>query len=66
MALDGPQENDETLNEKGVTFLVNKELFDKVKPISIDFIESAMGAGFMVQSALSNKDGGCGSGSCSC
>jgi iron-sulfur cluster assembly accessory protein len=66
MALDGPQENDETFNEKGVTFLINKELFDEVKPISIDFIESAMGAGFMVQSALPHNDGGCGSGSCSC
>jgi Fe-S cluster assembly iron-binding protein IscA len=66
MALDEPQENDETFNEKGITFLVNKELFDDVKPISVDFVESAMGAGFSVTSALSNKSEGCGSGSCSC
>ncbi len=36
------------------------------KPINVDFVESAMGAGFSVTSALSNKSAGCGSGSCSC
>jgi Fe-S cluster assembly iron-binding protein IscA len=66
MALDESQANDETFNEKGITFLVNKELFDDVKPISIDFVESEMGAGFSVKSALSSKNEGCGSGSCSC
>ncbi len=66
MALDEPRENDETFNEKGITFLVEKALFDDVKPISIDFVESAMGAGFMVKSALSDRNAGCGSGSCSC
>lgn len=68
MALDEPADSDETFTEKGLTFLVNKELFDEVKPITIDFIESEMGAGFMVHSALSNKEGGCGGGggSCSC
>ncbi len=65
MALDGPQDNDETFNEKGVTFLINKELYDDVKPISVDFVESAMGAGFSLKSALSERGGGCGSGSCS-
>jgi iron-sulfur cluster assembly protein len=66
MALDEPQNNDETFDEQGITFLVNKELFDDVKPISVDFVESEMGAGFMVKSALSDKNAGCGSGSCSC
>ena len=66
MALDEPQANDETFNEKGITFLVNKELFNDVKPISIDFVESAMGAGFSVKSALSERNAGCGTGSCSC
>ncbi len=66
MALDEPQENDETFNEKGVTFLINKELYNDVKPISVDFVESALGAGFSVKSALSERaGGGCGSGTCS-
>jgi Fe-S cluster assembly iron-binding protein IscA len=66
MALDEPRENDETFNEQGITFLVDKVLFEDAKPISVDFVESAMGAGFSVTSALSTKSEGCGSGSCSC
>ncbi len=74
MALDEPADSDETFTEKNLTFLVNKKLFDEVKPISIDFVESHMGAGFMVRSALSDKEDGCGStgggcgsgGSCCC
>jgi len=64
MALDESRENDEVFNEKGIVFLINKELFDQVKPISIDFFESPLGGGFTVQSALS-KQGGCGN-TCSC
>ncbi|MDD5007968.1 MAG: hypothetical protein PHU49_16450 [Syntrophorhabdaceae bacterium] len=67
MALDEPHDDDQIFNEKGVTFIMNKELFEEVKPVSIDFVKSAMGAGFMIQSELSKKaEGGCGSGSCSC
>lgn len=69
MALDGPQDNDETFNEHGVTFVIEKQLFQDAKPISIDFVESAMGAGFLLKSGLSKGDdccassaGGCGSG----
>ena len=54
------------LTSKGITFLVDKVLFEDAKPISVDFVESAMGAGFSVTSALSSKSEGCGSGSCSC
>ncbi|MCX7965565.1 MAG: hypothetical protein N2596_02930 [Syntrophorhabdaceae bacterium] len=64
MALDEPRENDEVFNEKGVNFLIEKGLFEEVKPIFIDFIQTPRGNGFIVQSELSKK-GGCGS-SCSC
>lgn len=64
MALDEPAKSDETFTEKGITFLVDKNLFDQVKPISIDFIETDMGAGFSVQSSLKNKGGACGNGCC--
>ena len=71
MALDGPQENDEVFTQQGVKFVIDKGLFEEAKPINIDFIESAMGAGFMLKSALTAKQGdsccatssgGCGSG----
>lgn len=71
MALDGPQENDEVFTQQGVKFVIDKGLLEEAKPINIDFIESAMGAGFMLKSALKEKQGdsccatssgGCGSG----
>ena len=64
MALDEPKESDEVFNEKGIKFIMEKELFDKAKPISVDFVQSTMGAGFMIKSELSKSEG-CGS-SCSC
>jgi iron-sulfur cluster assembly protein len=64
MALDEPKENDEVFKEDGVTFIVNKELFDSVKPISVEFVEGPQGRGFAVKSSLNNKESCCGS--CSC
>ncbi|MCX5811178.1 MAG: hypothetical protein NT178_01340 [Proteobacteria bacterium] len=64
MALDESQENDEVFKEKGITFIIEKELFKEVQPINVEFIESATGAGFMIKSELS-KNSSCGS-SCSC
>lgn len=65
MALDGPLDSDEVFTEHGVRFIVDKGLFEEVKPISVDFVQSAMGEGFMLRSALSAKnDGGCGGGTC--
>ena len=71
MALDGPLDSDEIFTEQGVTFIVDKGLLEEAKPISIDFIESATGSGFLLKSALSagqggdccaTSSGGCGSG----
>jgi iron-sulfur cluster assembly protein len=64
MALDEPQEKDMTFSDKGLTFAMEKALFEKAKPIGIDFVESAGGSGFKVTSSLAAGDG-CGS-SCSC
>ena len=60
MALDEPKEDDEVMKENGITYLVNKQLFEQIKPINVDFIESAMGAGFSITSSL-NSGGACGS-----
>jgi iron-sulfur cluster assembly protein len=64
MALDEPQEKDMTFTDKGVTFAVEKELFEKAKPIGIDFVESVGGSGFKITSSLAAGDD-CGS-SCAC
>ncbi len=58
MALDGPLTSDETFMEKGVKFIIDKELYEEAKPISVDFVESPMGAGFLLKSSLSAKGGG--------
>jgi Fe-S cluster assembly iron-binding protein IscA len=52
MAIDEPREDDQVIAEKGVTFLVEKTLFEKVRPISIDYIHSARGTGFTLKSNL--------------
>jgi iron-sulfur cluster assembly protein len=66
MALDEPKETDEVISEKGITFLIDKELYEEVKPVSVDFIETERGAGFKVTSATpQGEGGGCGS-TCSC
>ena len=64
MALDEPREADEIFEEKGITFLMEKELFDQAKPVSVDFIESDRGSGFKVASSL-EANSACGT-SCSC
>lgn len=52
MALDEKKENDQVFTEKGVTFLVEKALFDRVKPITIDYTESTLGSGYTLKSEL--------------
>ena len=64
MALDESTKEDEIFEDRGVTYLVEKALFAKVKPIEIDFITSPRGSGFKLTSSLS-QESTCGS-SCSC
>jgi Fe-S cluster assembly iron-binding protein IscA len=66
MALDEPKETDEIVENDGITYMINKELYEQVKPISVDFTESAYGSGFAIRSSLkqASGSGGCGS-SCS-
>jgi Fe-S cluster assembly iron-binding protein IscA len=52
MALDKPKGNDEVFTERGVTFLIEKALFDRVKPISIDYTHSTLGSGYTLKSEL--------------
>ena len=59
MALDEPKEDDSIFTEKDVTYLVNKNLFEQVKPIKIDFVRTAMGSGFHVTGSLEKTCGSC-------
>jgi len=65
MALDESNESDETFKINGLTFMIEKELLEMVKPVKIDFIETPRGAGYIIESSLKAADGcgGC-AGSC--
>jgi Fe-S cluster assembly iron-binding protein IscA len=52
MALDEQKENDEVFTEKSVMFLIEKALFERVKPISIDYTHSTLGSGYTLKSEL--------------
>jgi HesB-like selenoprotein len=68
MAMDEPNVNDEVIKDNNITYLIDKELYNNIKPINIDFIDSDMGSGFSITSKLSEGDscGSCGSGCGSC
>ena len=57
MTLDEPQEqeNDESFHDRGLTFLIDKQLFEQVKPVKIDYVHTASGGGdgFSVSANLS-------------
>ncbi|MCE5211452.1 MAG: IscA/HesB family protein [Deltaproteobacteria bacterium] len=64
MALDeNRSEADEVISVGSTTFVIEKDLLNQVKPISIDFVTTPQGAGFKLTSSLP-EGGGCGS--CSC
>jgi iron-sulfur cluster assembly protein len=60
MALDESTPNDEVFEDRGLTYLVEKDLFEKVKPIALEFITTPRGEMFKLSSSL-NQDSACGS-----
>lgn len=52
MAMDDQKENDEVLTDRGVTFLVEKGLLERAKPIRIDYTHSTLGEGYILESQL--------------
>jgi iron-sulfur cluster assembly protein len=66
LALDEPGKDDEIFNEKGTKFVIDKDIFNQAKPISVDFIDTPQGSGFKLSSGFTAAAGAaCGSG-CSC
>lgn len=66
MALDEPGKDDEIFDEKGTKFLIEKDIFERAKPINVDFVDTPQGSGFRLTSSLSAEGGGCGSSCSSC
>ncbi|MDY6987242.1 MAG: hypothetical protein SWQ30_04220 [Thermodesulfobacteriota bacterium] len=63
MALDESRNEDAIFDEKGLTYVIEKELLERVNPIKVDYVESPMGAGFSISSGMERPDS---CGSCSC
>jgi iron-sulfur cluster assembly protein len=64
MALDESRENDEVFDDNGLTYVVEKALYESIKPITVDYVNSPMGGGFNIASNM-QMGASCGS-SCSC
>ncbi len=64
MALDESNENDMVFEDRGISFAIEKGLFEQVKPVTVEFVKTYRGGGFQLKSSLP-VSGGCGSG-CSC
>jgi iron-sulfur cluster assembly protein len=52
MALDKQKEDDEVFTDGGVTFVIEKTLFERVKPIRIGYTHSTLGSGYTLESEL--------------
>ncbi len=65
MALDESKENDEIFDDRGIKYVIDKELLNQVKPVKVDYVESPFGSGFSIGSSMKAAAAGCGS-SCSC
>ncbi len=64
MALDEQRDNDAVFDDRGITYVIDKGLFEQIKPIKVDFVDSPFGSGFSIQSNMV-MGAACGS-SCSC
>ena len=60
LVLDEPGEEDKVFNLDGLTYIVDKDLFERVKPIKVDYIQTPGGGGFSISSSLvQNPGSGC-------
>jgi len=48
MALDELRDEDEVFDQGDIKYVVDKNLLDQVKPIKVDYVNSAMGSGFSI------------------
>jgi len=65
MALDESRDDDQEFDDRGIKFVIENALYDRVKPITVDYVTSAMGSGFNIMSNMPVQPSSCGS-SCSC
>jgi len=63
LVLDEPNENDQVFAQEGITYIIGKDLLERVKPVKVDYVDTPSGKGFFISSNLkAGKD----CGTCSC
>lgn len=65
MALDEPRDTDEVYKVDGYTYVVDKDLLEKAKPIKIDFAITGFKLDCAIDFGTGSACGSCSSGSCS-
>ena len=60
LGLSEPRENDEVMHKDGMAFLIDRQLFDEAKPVTVDFEEGILRAGFSIQSNFELDGAECG------
>ncbi len=63
MALDEPNEKDQSIELDGITYLVDGSLMSQAQPIKVDYVEDGHCSGFAITSMLAKPEN---CGPCSC
>lgn len=58
LVLDEPLKDDAVFDKRGINFLVNEQLYEKVKPVVIDYAGRGPEGGFKIMSSL-GQEGPC-------
>ena len=59
LVLDEPNADDEIFKESGLTYAINKKLYEEAKPVQLDYIETARGSGYRITSNMQKSCGSC-------
>jgi Fe-S cluster assembly iron-binding protein IscA len=59
MVLDEPKADDEIFKESGLTYAIEKKLYEEVKPINLDFVQTPRGSGYRISSNMQKSCGSC-------
>ncbi len=57
LMMDEVKEGDETITNRGIQYVINKDLLYVERPLKIDFVEGPGGSGFRVTSSLTGRSG---------
>jgi iron-sulfur cluster assembly protein len=66
LALDELKDDDKSFDDRGLTFVMEKDFYEKIKPVKVDYADTPMGAGFNISSNMQKPESSCGSSCSSC